>query len=1746
MRPECAEALELEMEAPTDVAGPLSESVNAQGSASSCVEDLCVDSLLGLRARRSPDSIALLGPGRVPLTYGGLADQTESIVARLRDAGLGRNDRVAIVLPNGPEMAVAFLSVCACAISAPLNPDYKLAEFEFFLSDLDARAVLIDSAMDSPAREVARAQGLSVFEVSSPPGSAAGAIALSGSRTSGAETSDPASPEDVALVLHTSGTTSRPKLVPLTHRNICRSALSIKTTLRLHPSDRCLNVMPLFHIHGLVGALLSSLLAEASVVCTPGFYAPKFFRWLDECDPTWYTAVPTMHQAILARAAAHSEQLRRSRLRFIRSSSSALPAAVMEELERIFKVPVIEAYGMTEASHQMTSNPLPPSERKPGSVGIPSGTEVAIMGDSGDFLRAGEAGEILIRGAGVTRGYEGDASVNRLSFTGGWFRTGDQGYIDADGYLFITGRIKEIINRGGEKISPKEVDDVIMKHPGVAQAVTFGVPDSKLGEEIAAAVVLRQDAVVTGREIRAFVARELSDFKVPRRVIIVPELPKGPTGKLQRVGLAEKLGLTAITMPNSPIAYTDPITEIEKVCAGIWADVLGLDRVGIHDDFFQIGGDSVLAALIASRVREALSAVISILQFFETPTIRAMSKHLEAMANEPNWMPFRHIPREGVLPISYAQQRLWLLNQLEPSSSAYNSWRALRLTGALKLEALRQAFQTIIRRHESLRTRFVEVGGIPGAVTGSESKADTMVIDLSRCPGAGRGMLIGQLVNEHGREPFDLGSGLLLRTAVVRLSAHDHVLAVTVHHIVSDGWSMGLLFQELAALYGAYGSGAQSPLVELPIQYVDYANWQREWLEGETLARQLSYWKRQLQDLAPPVQMPALRRCVRSHRAGRQEMIYPRETLDRIKALGQKEGVTPFMILLAGLKVLLNFYTGRDDVVVGSPIAGRNRVETEKLIGFFVNTLVLRTSLSGHPTFLQLLGRVRKTALDAYAHQDVPFEKLVEELQPEREMGRMPLIEVVFQFRNLPIGPAGLSGLSMAEIGIDPEVAKFDMTIDVADRAEGLSCSCEYNKDLFGASDINRFLNHFMSSLRSLIDNPDRPISIATLLTEVERHQVFNEWNENPVEYPRHSMIEVIEARVRQSPDAVALGNDTGRLSYQTMNARANQLASYLERLGARPEARVAVLLERSVEMVVGLLAILKTGAAYVTIDPAYPAERIALMLDDEEISVVLTQRSLSERLGVNKAEPVYLDTVWELLRDATEEDFPRRVALENSAYVIFTSGSTGVPKAVQITHRGLTNLIAWHQEAFSVGPADRATQLAGLAFDATVWELWPYLTAGASVRFPDDETRASPGQLRDWLISNEITISFIPTPLAEVIVALDWPRDVSLRVMLTGGDRLHSAPSSLPFALVNNYGPTEDTVVTTSGIVACTEEDYAAPAIGRPISNTRVYLVDGRFRIVPVGVPGEIWVGGEGLARAYLNDSSLTAEKFVPDPYGEQPGNRVFRTGDLARYRADGSIDFLGRLDHQVKVRGLRIELGEIEALLTRHPAVCEAVVVVRDSSDLPENVQDAPRLHTPAGMPRTPDRHLIAYVVPDRRSDISDDELRSYLNERVPHYMVPTDFLMLDKLPLTQNAKVDRRALPAPVRMRPALEETAPCRTPVEEKLSQIWSEVLKVDRIGIHENFFRLGGHSLVGTQVLSRVRDVFKVRLPLESLFRRPTIAEMALTITQHQADAVGREDLAHLMADLSELSEQEAEQLLTRADEHQVSRGRADG
>jgi amino acid adenylation domain-containing protein len=1053
--------------------------------------------------------------------------------------------------------------------------------------------------------------------------------------------------------------------------------------------------------------------------------------------------------------------------------------------------------------------------------------------------------------------------------------------------------------------------------------------------------------------------------------------------------------------------------------------------------------------------------------------------------------------REGPLPLSFAQERLWFLQQLEPESEAYVEPNAVRLFGHMNVEALEQSLNQIVQRHEILRTTFVSMQGIPRQVIAPSLHLPLPVIDLMDLPADQRTAEMYRLLDEASHVSFDLSRGPLVYFFLLRLAQNEHILLTTQHHIISDRTSGSAFYREFIQLYQAYSNTADhdllSSLPQLSMQYADYALWQREWLQGEVLEKHLNYWSQQLAGAPPLLELPTdfPRPARASYRGAQYFFDFPMDLLQSLTTLSAQEGVTLFMTLLAAFQTLLMRYSGQTDLVVGTPVAGRNRVEHETLIGLFINTLVLRTDLSGNPTFRSLLKRVRAICLDAYEHQDLPFEKLVEALQPQRSLSYSPFFQTLFVLDHTQPTPAEFAGLKLQAVEWSGTSAKFDLSITLLEARTRFRGAVEYSTDLFTHDTIVRLVRHFQTLLESIVAHPEQRLWELPLLRPAEEATLRHAWNQPQLSWTEQRCLpDLFEAQVAQTPETIALAFEDQQLTYAELNARANVLAQTLQRLGVGPERLVGVCLERSAEMVIALLSILKAGGAYVPLDPAYPSERLAFMAQDARLSVLLTQQSLLDQVP-NGSWPTlcldtdYLDTESEQIAQAAPERPSRAVAASNLAYVLYTSGSTGTPKGVQISHAALLNFLSSMRQRLGLSRQEVLLAVTSLSFDIAGLEIYLPLLAGARLEVASRQATQDGALLADHLARCGATVLQATPATWRMLLATDWQPAPQMRI-LCGGEAL---PGTLAAALQtrgaqvwNLYGPTETTIWSSVQRIAERYKAEGLVPLGQPIAQTQFYVLDAYGHLTPPGVPGELYIGGAGLARGYLGRPDLTAERFLPDPFSEVPGARMYRTGDRVRWRAEGTLEYLGRSDFQVKLRGYRIELGEIESVLAQQPGVAQAVVVLR--SDIPE------------------DQRLVAYIIPEPdKIPPTATELRQGLQAHLPEYMLPAAYLLLDRLPLTPNGKLDRRALPAPEwTAQPEAGYVAP-RSPVEEQLASLWARVLGVEQVGVHDNFFALGGHSLLATQLLAHIHNTFQVRLPLRSLFEAPTVAAFAPLLEQ---------------------------------------------
>jgi amino acid adenylation domain-containing protein/non-ribosomal peptide synthase protein (TIGR01720 family) len=1496
---------------------------------------------------------------------------------------------------------------------------------------------------------------------------------------------------NLAYVIYTSGSTGRPKGTAIEHRSatelLCwASELFEKEDLAgiLASTSICfdLSVFELFVPLSQGGTII---LAE-NVLQLPNLAHAEKVRLIN--------TVPSAMTELL-----RMEGLPES-VRTVNLAGEALSRSLVAEIyERANIQQVFNLYGPTEDTTYSTYSLLARSDIGEVSIGRPiSNTRIYVLDRSLAVVPVGVTGEIYIAGAGLARGYLGQAALTAERFVADpygqpgtrMYRTGDLARWREDGNLEFLGRTDQQVKIRGFRIEPGEIEAALREHADgaeVAQAAVV-VREDRPGEKaLVGYVVAAPGYTLDGNALRRRLGQSLPDYMAPAAIVVLEHLPLTPNGKLDRKALPKP--------EYSPVLWRAPRTPEEEILCGLFAEALGVERVGPDDNLFALGGHSLIATRLASRIRVTLGIEIPIRMLFESPSVGKLAARLREGSNRRARLVRQRRPDR--LPLSYGQRRLWFLDQLQGASTEYSMQQALRLRGKLDVEALEMAINTIVERHESLRTHFVEVEGEPEQMIEQELRIEAPVEDLSRLEEAEQRARVMAALRREGEEPFDLERGPMLRVKLLKLGEGDHILLRTMHHIASDGWSEGIFNREFVILYEAFLEGRVNPLMPLRVQYADFALWQRELLGGERLEEGLAYWKRRLEGIPEHLELPTdrVRPAVQSFEAEACQVILDRGQVERLKRLSQANQSTLYMTLLSAFGVLLGRYSGQEEIVVGSPIANRQEAELEEMIGFFVNTLVMRMRVKGNLSYRELLEDVRRAALEAYERQDVPFERLVEELSPQRSLNRTPVFQVVFALQNAPWTPQRLKGLEVEIVRREGLKVRYDLEAHVHERESEIAFYWLYNRDLFERWRIEQMARHYLRVLEAMVADADQVIGRVDLLDEVERRQILEEWNETTHAVPDATLTTLFEEQIERTLESVAVVFGEEALSYRKLNERANRLAHLLIGIGVGPEDLVGLAVPRSLEMVVGLLGILKAGAAYLPLDLDNPQERLAFILKDARPCCILTISETAQQFPENTLRLILDEpgTVRALAGCSAINpgDGERSTTLNphNPAYVIYTSGSTGTPKGVIITHQNVVRLFGATGHWYQFRSDDVWTLFHSYAFDFSVWEIWGPLLHGGRLLIVPYLISRSPGEFLNFLVERGVTVlNQTPSAFYQLMQSdqerPDSGQALALRYVIFGGEKLalwrlrdwyRRHPEGAP-SLINMYGITETTVH-----VSCIELDQQAgfestnSLIGRGIPDLRVYILDLDLQPAPVGVIGELCVAGAGLARGYLNQPALTAERFVADSLGA-PGSRIYRSGDLARWRPDGNLEFVGRGDHQVKIRGFRIELGEIEMALRTYQGVKEAVVVAREQAD--------------------GEKRLVAYVVGEAGQAPSPSQWRHYLKAKLPEYMIPAVFVALERLPLTTNGKIDRQALPELEEARPDLEQAyeAP-RTAAEEKLTEIWSQVLRLERVGVHDNFFALGGDSILCIQVVARAQQS-GLRLTPRQMFEHQTVAELA--------------------------------------------------
>jgi amino acid adenylation domain-containing protein len=1685
-------------------------------------------------ARRTPDALAVADPAE-QWTYRELDERSDRLAAFLRAGGVAPGAVVALWAHRSAPLVWGVLGVLkAGAAFVMLDPRYPAPrQVEMLRVARPAAWLQVERAGPVPAaiEGELEASGCPCRLMLS---------ARSGDRSLlDAFSPEPSGvmvgPDDPAYVAFTSGSTGAPKGVLGRHGSLSHFMPWLSRRFGLSASDRFSLLSGLAH-DPLHRDLFTPLQLGAAVVIPdpermdePGALA----AWMRDAEVSVAHLTPALGQ-LLTSAAETGPAVSVPSLRYAFLVGDVLTRRDVARLRCLApQVTCVNYYGSTETQRAVGYHVAEGSgedgeaaqvkEVLPLGRGIPD-VQLLVLNSAGALSGVGELGEISVRSPHLALGYLGDPQLTAQRFgvnpfTGRrddrLYRTGDLGRYLPDGTAVFVGRADTQVKIRGFRVELGEIEAVLGRFPGVREAVVIVRQEGGAERYLAAYVVAAPGSAPDPREMRSFLRGKLPDYMVPAAFVLLGELPLTPNRKVDR------RALPAPDRGRGDAAFVPPEGPVEELLAGLWSELLGVSQVGAGAGFFDLGGHSLLAARLLARVRALLGIDLPLRRIFELPTLRDLAREIAALraaGAETAAPPLVPAARSAALPLSFAQERLWFLDQLAPGSAAYNLAAAVRLTGRLEVAALAAALTALVRRHEVLRTVYVPTGtGGAEQEIAPAAPASLPLVDLTALPEGCREAATRLLSRQEASRPFDLAIGPVLRITLLCEAADEHVALLTFHHIAADGWSLEIFVRELAVLYGAACTGRPSPLPALAVQYADFAIWQRGWLSGDVLAGQVEHWRRTLAGAPELLDLPAdrPRPAVQSSRGAQRALSLAQPLAAALQDLGRLHGATLFMVLAAGWGALLHRLAGRDDISVGTPVANRSRPEIEGLLGLFANTLVLRVDLAGDPTFAGLAARVREACLEAFGHQDVPFEKLVEELSPQRSLSHAPLFQVLFALQNTPVTAFEAPALRLTPLQVETGTAKLDLSLSLVPGPSGLTGRLEYLCDLFDAVTIERLGAHFRSLLTAATRCPEARLSDLPLLSEAERHQV-REWNDtasalpvglSPQGWTIHGLVELQAAR---TPEAIAVEDLSGaRLTYAELDARADRLARRLAGLGVGPEILVGVALDRSVGLLVGLLAVLKAGGGYVPLDPGFPPDRLALMVADSGLRVLLTEERLLPRLP-GSAAVVAVDRGGEVVVAGPELGLPDAVLPAGIAYVIYTSGSTGRPKGVQVLHGAVVSFLLSMARRPGLGATDAVLAVTTLSFDIAVLELFLPLVTGGRVVLASREVASDGERLGAALARPEITVLQATPATWRMLFAAGWPGKPALKALCGGealprdlADRLLGAVGEL----WNVYGPTETTIWSTTGPV---EERGGPVSIGRPLANTRILLLSGAVEPVPAGVAGELCIGGLGLARGYLGRPDLTAERFVPDPRtgaDGEAGGRLYRTGDLARWHADGRLECLGRIDAQVKVRGFRIEPGEIEVALGEHPAIRQAAVVARRHDG--------------------GDHRLVAYVVVTGEAPASA-ELRDFLAARLPDYMVPGAFLRLDALPLTPNGKVDRRALPEP--QAAATAYVAP-RSPVEQLLADIWREVLDVESVGVQDDFFDLGGHSLLALQVITRIRRTFDLDIELRHIFRFPTIGQLSEALLERPDLRDRIEAIAALTVEVSSLSEEELDAML---------------
>ncbi len=1625
-------------------------------------------------AEEYPESIAMTFNGKA-LTYSELNAKANKLSHYLINLGTNAEDIVGICIGKSFEMVIASIAVLKVgAAFVPLDPSYPEERLNYIIKDARVKLLITNANND----ELFHDRTIPIVNIDKTKSE----IEHYGIENPNSDVE----PNNLAYIIYTSGSTGKPKGVMLQHEGFCNLIQRMHEDFIVKKNSSVLQFasysfdasiaeifMPL-----LIGATLSIIDKELAI--SPGL----LIDFMNQNKVTHATLPPSVLSLV--------DETKIDGGKTFISVGDSCSWSIAERF--IDKVRLLNGYGPTEASVG-TSWDVVKLEDKNSSLTAPIGkpignSKIYLLNKELTSVPIGGVGEIFIGGLGLARGYFNRPDLTAEKFLpdpfslvkgARMYRTGDTARYLNDGTIEFIGRVDFQVKIRGFRIELGEIEAQLNSLGPVKSSIVVASKDN-LGNEKLIGYIISDDKKVDAEEIKNLLRNNLPEYMIPYTIVHLNEFPLTPNGKVDRKTLPKPDDLAVSEFDESPNNAN------EEIIANIWKDILKLKNIGINQNIFEIGGHSLLATQVISRLNESFNIQFPIKYIFEYPTISSLAKEIEKykLSDKVNLQPIVKVSREQKLPLSFSQKRLWFLNELKPNDPSYNITSAFKLIGSLNTDALFNSINQIVNKHEVLRTVFLDDHGQPYQKILDEIKLEIKQKDFSNLSESEAEINTKNIAINEARSTFNLSTGPLLKVSLFKISDTKHILILTIHHIIADGWSIPILIKDIAEFYNQKVKDIDVKSNELPIQFADYAVWQQSYLESEVYKTQLQYWKNQLIGIPPLLELPLdkQRPSIQTSNGNRISFTIEPELVSALNRISQKEGVTLYMTMLSSFQLLLAKYSNQNDIVIGTPIAGRNKKDIENLVGFFVNNLVIRTKFDGQLTFRKLLKQIRKTALDAYSNQDLPFEKLVEELQPSRDMSHAPIFQVMFVFQNIPFDSVGISDIKLEPIEIETGTTTFDLSLTLSQGKDEINGVFEFNTDLFYETTIEKLIQHYKLLLTKLIKNFKIKVDKIELVTEEEKSKLLNEYNKTEVLFDdKITVHNTFENLVNQNPDNIALcffdplNNINEKLTYSHLDKRANKLARFLLSKGIALEDKVAICLDRSFDLTISVLAVMKAGGTFLPIDPYYPNDRIKYMIDDSAAKFILTTKDLLPKIDNNNKNLVVLDEI--NLENLSEDSLKLDIYSDNLAYIIYTSGSTGRPKGTMLAHKGLINLANMQRKAFDITAKSKVMQFSSLSFDASVWETVMALLNGATLQLTTKDVVSSGEELSNLIESEKVTTITLPPSVLSVLKQKELPE---LKTIITAGEAVsnelvHKWGSNRKF--FNAYGPTETTVCAS--MYLCNEKTYPkGPPIGKPIDNFRLYVLDRNLNLVPEGIPGELCIGGAGLARGYLNKPDFTSDKFIPDPFSGIKGARIYKTGDLVRYLPDGNIEFLGRIDQQVKVRGFRIELGEIDAQIRKIDDVFDTTVVVRES----------------AGEAK----QIVAYLVLTDNSEFDIQKYRSILGNVLPDYMIPSAFVKLNKIPLTPNGKVDKAALPVPQisSMDLGVEYIEP-RDDTEIKLVEIAKKLLSADKIGVLDNFFMLGGHSLLATQFISHIREEFSLELPLRQIFETPTIEGIAFAV-----------------------------------------------